>query len=216
MSGSRWTRRAAATLAGVAVVWGAACGGGEPEAEEVPYIPPGPPAQDTLSQGTLEGLDTEELGLTLPWTSGALNRRPAPGAPSRTIEGIELSGGEGFDRLVISFAADARDFPGYRLEYLDAPPTDCAADPAEAPVATSGAAFLRVRILGARGHDDTGRSTVGSASRKGTSDHLLTLVRTCDFEGEVTWVFDLTEATPYRILELSSPDRLVVDVQRPA
>ncbi|MEZ4417353.1 MAG: hypothetical protein R3E10_16485 [Gemmatimonadota bacterium] len=191
-----------------------ACGG-EPPAEEVPYFPPGPPVQDTLSSETLEGIDPGELGLTLPWTQGTLNRRPPPGAPSRTIDGIELASHQGFDRLVVSFRADAPDFPGYRLEYLTEAPTECAADPSEVAVATSGAAFLRLRISGARGHDDDGRSTVGPTTRKGSSANLVTLIRTCDFEGEVSWVFDLATAMPYRIIELEDPTRLVVDVQQP-
>lgn len=216
MKQNRGLVRVARVGLNLALVLAAACGGERaPEAEAVPYIPPGPPVRDTMSQATLKGIDPSELGLALPWTSGKLNRQPPPGAPSRTIAGVELSSEEGFDRFLIQFESDAREFPGYNLEWVTSV-EDCAASPAEVAYETSGSAFLRLRISGARGHGDDGRGTTGRKIRKGESPNLKQLLQTCDFEGRVTWVFDLDATTPYRVMELDDPARLVVDVQHPA
>jgi len=167
-----------------------------------------------MSQATLEGIDPAEMGLALPWTTGELNRQAAPRTPSRTISGIELGSAEGFDRLVIEFADDARQYPGYNLDYVEAA-EDCAADASEVSYDTQGPALLRLRLSGARGHDESGSSTTGSRARSGESEHLNQLLQTCDFEGQVWWIFDLNAETPYRVMELLDPARLVVDVQHP-
>ena len=205
-------RRALAVLG---VMFTVGCGGERaPETEEIPYTPPPPPVRDTMSAATLEGIEPSEMGLALPWTTGELNRQAAPGTPSRTIDGIDLSSADGFDRLIVQFADDARQYPGYNLDYVEAA-EDCAADPSEVAYDTEGPALLRLRLSGARGHDEAGNSTTGARTRSGDSEHLNQLLQTCDFEGQVWWVFDLSAQTPYRVMELLDPARLVVDVQHP-
>ena len=214
MGASRQRRRNLGTVA-MGIILAAACGGEQaPEAEGIPYIPPTTPVRDTLSQASLEGIDPAEMGLTLPWTTGELNRQPEPGTPSRTIAGVDLSTSEGFDRFMIEFADDASQYPGYNLSYVEQV-EDCAADPEEVSYDTRGSAFLLLRLSGARGHDEQSRSTTGARVRQGDSEHLHQVLATCDFEGQVWWAFDLGTQTPYRVIELNDPARLVVDVQHP-
>jgi hypothetical protein len=187
------------------------------EASEPPvYVEPGPPVRDSMSAATLEGIDPAEMGLALPWTTGEMNRRPQPGAPTLAVEGIELVEGAGFDRLIVTFGGGDMEFPGYHLSYLEGPPAVCAASAEEVSIDAEGQAFLQVRLTGARGHDDSGQSTVGARTVRGGSAHLNALRRTCDSGGVVAWVWDLDQATPYRIMELNEPARLVVDVQHPS
>jgi hypothetical protein len=191
-------------------------GQGEEEAEPPVYVEPGPPVRDSMSAATLEGIDPEEMGLALPWTTGEMNRRAAAGAPTLGVEGIELVEGAGFDRLIVTFGGGAMEFPGYHLGYLDGEPADCAASSDEVSIDTEGNAFLELRLTGAQGHDEAGRSTVGERTLRGGSSHMNALRRTCDFEGMVSWVWDLSQPTPYRIMELNEPARLVIDVQHPS
>lgn len=197
----------------------AACGDGGANQSEAAVAeagpPPGPPARDSMSTSSLAGISSEEIALALPWASGRLNRGAEPGQSQRTIEDVLLLSGDGFDRFVVTFREDAPFFPGYRVEYVDAV-ADCAADPSESSFDTRGSAFLQFHLTAARSQRDDG--TVGAPDRSlpAVSESLLGLHKTCDFEGQITWVFDLAAQTSFRLLELVNPTRLVIDVQHPA
>lgn len=191
-----------------------ACGErAEPEPEVV-VIPSGPPARDSMSSGSLAGIAPEEIALALPWSSGRLNRGAQAGQAQRTIEEILLLSGDGFDRFVITFRDDAPNLPGYKLEYVDEV-ADCAAEPSESSFDTEGTAFLELHLTAANAQRDDGTSAIPNRHFGNVSEHLLGLHTTCDFEGEIRWVFDLAEPTSYRLMELVNPTRLVVDVQKP-
>ena len=192
----------------------AACGDSADAEPEPVVIPSGPPARDSMSAESLVGIAPEEIALALPWSSGTLNRGAQEGQAQRTIEEILLLSGEGFDRFVVTFRDDAPQLPGYRVRFVDTV-ADCAADPSEVSFTTEGTAFLELHLTAANARRDDGTSAIPSRELGGVSDHVLGLITTCDFEGQITWVFDLAEATSYRLLELRDPTRLVVDVQKP-
>lgn len=199
----------------VLLLGAAACGSEDAPDAEVEVIPAGPPARDTMSDSSLQGIAAEELVLALPWTTGRMNRAAAPGQAQRTIESVLLLSGEGFDRFLVTFRSDAPSFPGYTLDYIDGPAQDCAADPSESSFDSSGEYYLQLTLSAVRGHEDDGTNTSGPREIRGGSQHVMAAHKTCDFEGTVEWVFDLSDRHAYRILELQGPSRLLIDIQHP-
>lgn len=119
---------------------------------------------------------------------------------------VRTAGHPGFDRLVFEFAADS--VPQWRAGWVQAPVTDCGAGQV---VPVGGTAWLQVRFSGAAAHTPEGHPTSGPRQRRLHHSLLRDLVRTCDFEGEVTWVAGLAGKRPYRTEVLESPPRLLVD-----
>ncbi|NVJ01499.1 hypothetical protein HV824_25755 [Myxococcus sp. AM009] len=141
------------------------------------------------------------------WTTTpvSLKRRPAQ---SVTLRSVRAGTHADFDRVVFEF--DGPQVPGYQLQYVDKPIIQCGSGD-ETPLAGKG--FLQVTLSPARGHDDQGRATVAALELKPRLPTLLELVRTCDFEAEVTWVLGTKAPNDFRVMELSEPTRLVVDVK---
>ncbi|QDE65991.1 hypothetical protein BHS09_02695 [Myxococcus xanthus] len=141
------------------------------------------------------------------WTTTpvSLKRRPAQ---SVTLRSVRAGTHADFDRVVFEF--DGPQVPGYQLQYVDKPIIQCGSGD-ETPLAGKG--FLQVTLSPARGHDDQGRATVAALEMKPKLPALLELVRTCDFEAEVTWVLGTKAPNDFRVMELHDPTRLVVDVK---
>lgn len=164
-----------------------------------------------------------------PAASPGASPTPEPGAPpaedfAGTIGVVEKEGGgmepallrdvrtashEQFDRVVFEFAG-AR-VPGYHVEYVDRPVRQCGSGLA---VPVAGDAWLRVRLTPANAHTEEGRATVRELSRRPNYANLKELKSLCDFEAEVEWVLGLASPKRFRVLELSGPARLVVDVKK--
>lgn len=113
----------------------------------------------------------------------------------------------GADRLVFEF--DTPGLPAWHAEYVDRPVRDCGSGEA---VPVAGDAWLQIRFTGARAHTDKGESTSGPRRRALAHKVVRELVRTCDFEGEVTWVAGVARPNAYRVQTLSKPSRLVVEI----
>jgi hypothetical protein len=116
---------------------------------------------------------------------------------------------EGFDRVVFELAGDQA--PGYHVEYKDKPVRQCGSG-LEAEVA--GQRWLEVRLSPAQAHDEAGKATIKDRERKPKLGVIQELELTCDFEGQVTWVLGVSSPNKYRVLELSKPARIVIDVKR--
>ncbi|MFP2927509.1 hypothetical protein ACLESO_20395 [Pyxidicoccus sp. 3LG] len=142
------------------------------------------------------------------WTAGNMELKRRPSLPV-TLRSVRAGQHADFDRVVFEF--DGPQLPGYRLEYVDKPIIQCGSGD-ETPVAGQG--WLQVTLTPARGHDDKGQATVAEREMKPRLPVILELERTCDFEGEVTWVLGNKGPNKYRVMELHDPTRLVVDVQR--
>ena len=123
------------------------------------------------------------------------------------LRAVRIGEHAGHDRVVFEF--DGEGLPAWRVEYVDRPVTDCGAGHA---VPVAGGAWLQVRFSGAHAHTPAGVPTSGPARRSANHPALRELVRTCDFEAEVTWVAGLASATPYTPRVLSAPARLVIDI----
>jgi hypothetical protein len=77
----------------------------------------------------------------------------------------------------------------------------------------AGDSWLEVRLVPADAHDEAGRALIADRERQMSLGVLRELEQTCDFEAHVTWVLGLASPNRYRVLELQSPPRLVVDVR---
>ncbi|EYF06635.1 AMIN-like domain-containing (lipo)protein [Chondromyces apiculatus] len=131
------------------------------------------------------------------------------GASPATVKEVRAAANEGFDRVVMELGGQAT--TGWKARYLSGPATKCGSGD---PIKSDAKALLEVTLLPAQAHDDKGNVTVKDRERKPGLAVLKELVQVCDFEGQVTWVLGLSKKAPYRVLELSSPPRIVVDVRQ--
>jgi len=141
------------------------------------------------------------------WTSGkvALKRM---GSPQATLRSVRAGEHAEFDRVVFEF--EGAQLPGYQLEYVDEA-IQCGSGN---PVTVAGKARLQVTFTPAKAHTDAGQPTVATRELRPALPVVQELERTCDFEGEVTWVLGNASPRKYRVMELREPSRIVVDVQR--
>lgn len=141
------------------------------------------------------------------WTIGTVERKRPNLAPA-VLRAIRTGRHRGFDRVVFEFRGSA--VPGYRIEYVDRPVRQCGSGDA---VAVAGDAYLRVSLSPAQAHTDAGRPTIGFRERRLRLPVIKELQSTCDFEAEVEWVIGLSSPNRYRVMELSNPRRLVIDIR---
>ena len=125
-----------------------------------------------------------------------------------TLQSVSTTSCEGFDRVVFEFNTPAT--PGYHASYVNKPIL-CGSGEA---VAVAGDAYLEVRMTQTQAHTDAGQATIAQTNRTVNLPNLRALVQTCDFEGHVTWVLGLGNARRYRVVELTNPSRIIVDVKQ--
>lgn len=160
---------------------------------------PGPVA-DTLPPS----LGGDQPAFTTAASSAAVT---STGGDAPILRAVRIGRHEGFDRIVFEFDSDG--LPQWHAGYIDAPVVHCGSGD---EVAVEGAAWLQVRFSGANAHTEAGEGTSGEARRSVGLPSVREVVRTCDFEAEVTWVTGVSGALPYRPRVLTDPARLVIDV----
>jgi hypothetical protein len=164
-----------------------------PVAPTAPASPgPGAPAEEAPFEGTAGVVDVPRPEI----------ERPV------TVRDVRVGRHGAFDRFVVELEGDR--VPGYHVEHVDRPVHECGSG---LPRELAGQGWLEVRLRPARAHDDRGGSTLANRDRRVGLPVLLELAQTCDFEGTTTWVLGLAAANRYRVLELTNPARLVVDVR---
>jgi hypothetical protein len=139
-------------------------------------------------------------------TAGILAKKRDTQAPSRLVD-VRSARHDGFDRVVFEFDGLV---PGYHLEYIDKPVRRCGSGD---PTTLAGDSWLEVRMTPVDAHDAEGKALIAVRERQTAHAVLQELEQTCDFEAHVTWVLGLASPNHFRVLELSSPARLVVDVK---
>ena len=142
------------------------------------------------------------------WTTAVIEKRKPSQAPAILGE-IRTGRHKGFDRVVFEFRGGA--MPGYHVEYIDRPVRACGSGDV-VPVAGDG--WLSVRLTPAQAHTDAGKPTIRYRERRLRLPVLRELQSTCDFEGEVQWVLGVSSPNRYRVMELTNPSRLVIDIKR--
>ena len=176
----------------VLLLFAGGCGGAAPErAREAAAAV----AQDTAFHGT-----------TAPLQRAA--RTAGRGSAGALLRAVRADSRPGYDRIVFEFAGDS--VPGYRIEYASGPVVRCGSGD---PVAVAGSGRLVVRFEPARAHDDMGHATIERRTASPGMPAVKDLQIVCDFEGQVEWVLGVPAAAPYRVLELTAPARLVLDVR---
>ena len=134
--------------------------------------------------------------------------KPKDGIAPVTLRDVRTARHLNFDRVVFEFTGDT--LPGFHVEYIDRPIRQCGSGNV---VNIAGDGWLRVRLTPAQAHTDAGEATVKDRRRVLGYPVLKELESICDFEADVEWVLGLSSPNRYRVLELSSPARLVVDVK---
>lgn len=126
-----------------------------------------------------------------------------------TLVATRIGRHDGFERLVLELAAGDT-VPGYHVEYVDRPVRQCGSGN---PVELAGDAWLSVRLEPARAHTDEGQSTIRERRLRPAQPVVLEAVLTCDFEAQVEWVLGVSSPNRYRVLELTDPTRLIIDIR---
>ena len=153
---------------------------------------PAPPAVPEGFEGTVEATEKE-----------------APSSPgSATLAKVRTAPHPGFDRVVFEFQEGP--LPGYRVEYLAETARQCGSGD---EVRTEGGGQILVRFHTAQAHTEEGHPTVAERERRPGLPILKEAKLMCDFEGYVDWVLGVSTRQPYRVMELSEPPRLIVDVR---
>jgi hypothetical protein len=115
-----------------------------------------------------------------------------------------------YERFTVELDA-AEGLPAYHVEYVDRPLHECGSGNQIFPV---GDAWLELRLEPAAAHTEAGEATLGAREIAVDAPLLRRIYRTCDFEAVVVHVLALSAPNPFRVLTLSSPSRIVVDIQR--
>ena len=166
------------------------------------------PVQATASEVViLEGGTPAAPSGSFEGTAGIVEKQ-RPEAGVAVLRDVRAASQDGFDRVVFEFEGSA--VPGYHVEYVDRPVIQCGSGE---PVEVAGDGWLEVRMIPAQAHTEEGQPTVGERERRLSLPVLKELQSTCDFEAHVTWVLGVASPNRYRVLELSNPARLIVDVR---
>jgi len=149
-----------------------------------------------------------DLEPPFPSTVGTLTADPTADA-ALTVTDVRAATHDGYDRVVFQLGGTGA--PGWRVGYVD----KAVDDPSGKPVPVQGAGVLQVMISGTGYPADTGQTEwAGSPLNPG-----LPVVQEVDvrgvFEAQTQAFIGVARAgAPFRVLVLTAPERLVVDVQR--
>ncbi|SDK22752.1 hypothetical protein SAMN05421874_10656 [Nonomuraea maritima] len=197
---------------------------------------PGPPLRLALAAGltvvTACGTapqtvlpETAQPETTLPETTQPELGSPSPGSPApdaamstaeveverggtepAVVKAVRYASHGTFDRLVVELDGGV---PGYTVRWVDELVHDGSGRPAD----VSGGAFLQLTLFPARAHDEQGRLTwKGGPVYPAKLGNVSDVVRTGDFEAQVGVALVLGRKAPFKVTEMGSPNRLVIDV----
>jgi hypothetical protein len=139
---------------------------------------------------------------------------PPPGSSEvAQLTDVLVQADAGVDRIVFRFA-DAH-LPGYDIAYVDGPVRQ---DGSGDPVPVEGRGLLQVRFEPASGVDLRGgtfeETYRGPDRLRGATARVTEVVRTGDFEANLTWVVGLDAIAPYRVEVVPAGNAVVVEVGR--
>jgi hypothetical protein len=124
------------------------------------------------------------------------------------ITDVRVGTHDGFDRVVFEFASG---IPSTVIEGVLPP---LYADPSGLELQVAGTAFLKVTMHGASTITPDGTATYsGSTNFEPGFDQLVQLLEGGDFEAVSTWYLGLNGGGCTRVLTLSDPSRLVIDIE---
>jgi hypothetical protein len=135
----------------------------------------------------------------------------ANSGPAMQLTAVRVAHQTGYDRIVFEFAPQAggtAHIPAYTVSRQASP--KFVKDPSGLPVTMRGSAGLRIVFHGA-----SGASYTGSRDQTPNLPVVQEVEQLGDFEAVLSWGAGLSQASCIRTLELSTPTRLVIDVQTP-
>ena len=137
--------------------------------------------------------------------SGKSAADPTPGQPTQ-IWRLRTGNDGTFDRIVLDerFAKS-----GYRVHYVN----QVTADPSGQPVDLRGRYYLVIVVHDAGTDGAAGAPTYVHDAYTPLLPEVRQIKKTGEFEGVVSFGVGLRNKRPFRVLRLSSPLRLVIDVQ---
>ena len=139
-------------------------------------------------------------------TSAASRTLPAKASRPVHLVDVRTARHPGYDRAVFTFDGPA---PGVRAAYV----RQVMAGESGEPLPLEGRAALEVSFSPAAGHDDSGHPTwSGPRDRSPRLPALRQLRTALDVEGELRFGLGVDERAGYRLMRLSDPTRIVVDV----
>ena len=180
--------------------------------KEPPPEPPQPavPMQiQQLGDDELLGIDRGQITLTMGWTAAPLGRDPAPNSARASLHQADFEKGEFFDRAVFTFGEEAPS-PGYQVRWNDSLAAQCSDSTAVSP----GAKALVIRLEPVTAQRDPKRSYITQPLRQPKLKAIAAAKQLCDQSDRVVWALG-AESTRFRVVELQSPPRLIVDVLHP-
>ncbi|MGZ6372942.1 MAG: AMIN-like domain-containing (lipo)protein [Candidatus Limnocylindria bacterium] len=124
------------------------------------------------------------------------------------ITDVRVATHQGYDRVVFDFASG---IPDAVIEGVLPP---FYADPSDLEIKVSGTAFLKLTMHGASGVAPDGTVTYGGATNfQPGFAQLVQLIEGGDFEAVSTWYLGLNGGGCTRVVTLSDPSRLVLDIE---
>jgi hypothetical protein len=162
-------------------------------------------AGNTTPEPTVEGID--------PMDDGGLDPVSGEGSGGGVsfLSDVRAARHEGYDRVVFEFE---NSLPGYDVGYQDPPIIQ---DGSGEEVTIDGSAYLVVRMEPASAVDMEGEELreVYTGPNRVVADtpEVTEIVRTGDFEAVATWVIGSADRVNFRVIELDSPPRLIIDLQ---
>lgn len=204
-------------LAGTAVAALAlvvACGGpGEPAPTATPDARPSAsatpgPAVEPAPTPTATPLPDAGADATTPEFGATADAEPSADA-RLTVTGLRTGSHEGYDRVVVDLGGAGT--PGWHVERQPA----AVEDPTGETLDLGGEGVLAVYVTGLGYPFETGVEELPAGTRTPGGTVVTAAEFTGTFEGQTRVFLGLTDPeAPYRVLLLTDPLRLVVDVQR--
>jgi hypothetical protein len=198
----------------VAAFAGTACSSGDDAPEAPPQTPNVTLRIEPLTDAELMGVPREQVLLTLPWSEQVVSSDPSPVAARATLQSVDVSEGTGFDRTVFEFGTDT-DFPGYKVIWDDTTSARCAE---EQTAALGPGRTLLIRFQPAWARKQEGKATsktVTETSRRPAFPSVASARQLCDDGDKVVWALGAADSTVFRVVQLHTPPRLMVDVAHP-
>ena len=132
--------------------------------------------------------------------------RTRDGRPAPELVSVRTTRGNGYDRVLFTFRGG---MPGYRVGYVAA-----VRDEADRPLALRGGTHLAVAFAPAQAHEPDGSPTFQGGTISTDYPGLRQVRFAGDFEGRVTFGVGVAGRGGFRVMELTGPDRVAVDVRR--
>ncbi|MEJ7628623.1 MAG: hypothetical protein WKF54_03430 [Nocardioidaceae bacterium] len=165
------------------------------------FRPVGPPTVTTPSIPSTP-IDTTPDSRPV-WSTRAVDVANQASGSTRVVN-LRVGRHSTYDRVVVDMAGV---IPGYHITYVPR-----FIPPEGSPIPLPGQAVLSIQLRSARTHTNRGQSLFIGQQNETYGLQMLGGSTYSDYEGYVTFGLGLSSRTPFRVFELSSPTRLVIDL----